>query len=403
MSSDSTSPLAPLSGEEPAAAPFGKYRLVQRVAAGGMAQVFLASLDGPDGFSKPLAIKRILPEFASLEDFSRMFVGEARIAALLHHPNIVQVYEFGKIDGQYFLAMEWVNGASLDRIIRAAKQHNVPLGPRAAVQIGIPIADALAYTHAFALPDGTPLGLVHRDVTPGNILVSRTGQVKLTDFGVVKSDVNVDATAVGVVKGKYTYMAPEQVAGAQVDARADIFSLGVVLYELSTGTRLFKRETVAATISAVTLGQIPPPTRLVPGFPPAFEGILLRMLASDPNARYAQMTDVLADLEAFRVAQSWTTSGRELSGLMSLLFPRGVTTGAGSVNGLSEPSWPMTQAGVTGSGASRSGHPVVEPLLPEVDVVEPDEKSEERLRGPVVAAAVAIAVLGTAAFWLLVG
>ncbi|WP_425537952.1 serine/threonine-protein kinase [Myxococcus stipitatus] len=286
-----------------------------------MAHLFLASIDGPDGFSKPCVIKRVLPEYASLEAFSRMFADEAKVAALLTHPNIVQVFDFGKIDGQYYLAMEWIQGQSLDRVLRHAWKAHFPLGQRVAVDVGIAVADALAYAHSKTLPDGTPLKLVHRDVTPGNVLVSRDGIVKLADFGIVKSAVNVERTSVGVVKGKYAYMSPEQITNRELDHRSDLFSLGIVLYEASTGRRLFKRDSVEATIIAATQAQVTPPSEVSPGFAPELERIILRLLEKAPEARYQSARELSLDLERFRASRSWTSGGRELAALVTSLFP----------------------------------------------------------------------------------
>ncbi|CAM3778851.1 serine/threonine protein kinase [Corallococcus sp. ZKHCc1 1396] len=300
---------------------FGKYRILQRLAVGGMAHIFLATLDGPDGFSKACVIKRILPEYANLEPFSRMFADEAKVAALLTHPNIVQVFDFGKIDGQYYLAMEWIQGQSLDRIMRHAAAASMPLGLRVTVDVGLAMSDALTYAHAKTLSDGTPLKLVHRDITPGNVLVSRDGIVKLADFGIVKSSVNLERTVAGVVKGKYAYMSPEQITNRELDHRSDLYSLGIVLYEASTGRRLFKRDTMEATIVAASQGDVPPPSQVSPGFPPDLERILLRLLAKDPDARYPNARELHDDLERFRGTQHWTSGGRELATLMATLFP----------------------------------------------------------------------------------
>ncbi|WP_255662456.1 serine/threonine-protein kinase [Myxococcus sp. RHSTA-1-4] len=286
-----------------------------------MAHLFLASIDGPDGFSKPCVIKRVLPEYANLEAFSRMFVDEAKVAALLTHPNIVQVFDFGKIEGQYYLAMEWIQGQSLDRLLRQAVKLAYPLGPRVAVEVGLALADALAYAHTKTLPDGTPLKLVHRDITPGNVLVSREGIVKLADFGIVKSSVNMERTVVGVVKGKYPYMSPEQITNRELDHRSDLFSLGIVLFETATGRRLFKRDTVEATVMATSQAQVPLPSEVVPGFPAELERILLRLLAKDPDARYPSARELREDLERFRASQGWTPGGHELATAMKTLFP----------------------------------------------------------------------------------
>nr|WP_326491815.1 serine/threonine-protein kinase [Myxococcus stipitatus] len=390
---------------------FGKYRILQRLAAGGMAHIFLASIDGPDGFSKPCVIKRVLPEYATLEPFSRMFADEAKVAALLTHPNIVQVFDFGKIDGQYYLAMEWIQGQSLDRVLRHAWKSAFPLGQRVAVDVGIAVADALAYAHSKTLPDGTPLKLVHRDVTPGNVLVSRDGIVKLADFGIVKSAVNVERTSVGVVKGKYAYMSPEQITNRELDHRSDLFSLGIVLYEASTGRRLFKRDTVEATIIAATQAQVTPPSEVAPGFAPELERIILRLLQKDPEARYQSARELALDLERFRASQNWTSGGRELATLVTSLFPpdkTGQHATALSTFGSSQASG-LTNERTPGSSSPRPAPP-------------PEERTSPTARGPVpgsgslslapveaaapfpwaIVATAGFAALATAMFWYFV-
>ena len=182
---------------------------------GGMAQVFLAQIEGPDGFTKRCVIKTILPEYAELTNFAQMFVTEAKVAALLSHPHIVQIYDFGKVDNRYYPAMEYVDGVSVEQLLRAAAKRSVPLGPKVALGLALPLLDALSYIYTLVGPEGQPLELVHRDVTPGNVLVSSNGVVKLTDFGVVKTAVNPSQTSAGMVKGKYAYMSPEQVRASR--------------------------------------------------------------------------------------------------------------------------------------------------------------------------------------------
>ncbi|MBU8898604.1 serine/threonine protein kinase [Corallococcus sp. H22C18031201] len=327
---------------------FGKYRIVQQLAAGGMAHLFVATLDGPDGFSKACVIKRVLPEYANLEAFSRMFVDEAKVAALLTHPNIVQVFDFGKIDGQYYIAMEYIQGQSFDRLLRHAGAAGLPVGPRLAVDVGMALSDALAYAHTKTLPDGTPLGLVHRDITPGNVLVSRDGIIKLADFGIVKTSVNVERTVAGVVKGKYAYMSPEQITNRELDHRSDLFSLGIVLYEASTGRRLYKRDSMEATILAASHAEVPRPSDVVPGFDPALERIILKLLQKDPNARYQTARELHEDLERYRSAQNWTSGGRELASLMATLFPPDKA-------GRHAPAMPAQGSQPGGTGGSGSG------------------------------------------------
>lgn len=413
-------PVAPEAEER-----FGKYRILQRLAVGGMAHIFLATIDGPDGFSKACVIKRILPEYANLEPFSRMFADEAKVAALLTHPNIVQVFDFGKIDGQYYLAMEWIQGQSLDRIMRHAAAASIPLGPRVTVDVGLAVSDALSYAHAKTLSDGTPLNLVHRDITPGNVLVSRDGIVKLADFGIVKSSVNLERTVAGVVKGKYAYMSPEQITNRELDHRSDLYSLGIVLYEASTGRRLFKRDTMEATIVAASQGDVPPPSQVSPGFSPELERILLKMLAKDPDARHQTAREVHDDLERFRGTQHWTSGGRELATLMTTLFPpdargRVSTAVPGSMPGSSSLGSTRTPTGISsppplapdGLGALEPSALVVTGVLPRGTgsgtaptgiIARPVDHAGGSEAFPWgLAAAAGVAAVGSALFWLFV-
>jgi len=389
--------------EEPSQGQFGKYRIVRRIASGGMADIFLAVLDGPDGFFKTCVIKRILPEYANLDVFSRMFAGEAKVAALLNHPNIVQVFDFGKIDGQYYLAMEWIQGASLDKVVKRAAKAQVPLGPRMAVNVGIALAEALAYAHQKTLPDGTPLKLVHRDITPGNVLVSREGQIKLADFGIVKSSANLERTAVGVVKGKYAYMSPEQIANRDLDSRSDLFSLGIVLWELVTGKHLFKRDTLQQTILAISKAEAPAPTSLNPECPPALEQAVLKALAVAPEARYQSAAELHADLEQLRSSQHWTSGGREIGLMMVKLFP---------VDASEVFPTPIPSLDLVGTGKAPSNPSLSLDVTVDTEAATMDEERSSQLSDPQAAmapppsrfpwllvAAVGAAIMGTILFW----
>lgn len=380
----------PKPGDEPQAGAlqadqlFGKFRVVRDLGAGGMAQVFLAAIDGPAGFQKQCVVKRILPEYARDPRFSNMFINEARVAAMMSHQNIVQVFEFAREGDEYFLAMEYVPGAALDRLIRTARKLKVTLGPRVAVEVGIGIAHALEYTHTFTTPEGQPLGIVHRDVSPENILLSREGAVKLTDFGVVKSAINTEGTVAGMVKGKWSYMAPEQVSNLPVDHRADLFALGVVLYEVATGRRLFKGDSLAGTVAAVMHAEVPPPSTVVPGFPPALERVLMKALQRDPAQRFQSGAEFAAALDTFRASQPWTSGGAQhLAALVNGLFPR---------DG-SQPGMPLRP----GSGASQPGVSVG-PVSDEDDVKLDDD--EPRGLSPwLIFLLGGLATLGSATFW----
>jgi eukaryotic-like serine/threonine-protein kinase len=303
-----------------------------------------------------------------------MFVMEAKVAALLNHPNIIQVFDFGKIEDKYYLAMEYINGPSLETMmLRAARAGNA-LGPKLAVHLGIPLCDALTYLQHMTLPSGEPLNLVHRDVTPGNVLISKTSEVKLTDFGVVKTSTGQNATQAGVVKGKFAYMSPEQALGKPLDHRSDIFSLAVVLYEVSTGRRLWKRGPPLQMIANVVRAEVPRPTQLVPGYPLPLEKILLKALAKDPRERYPSARDMMADLDAFRLTQHWLGGRRELSQVLGMYFPE--TTGS-NVYALPQPSVSAIPE-VTGPRAAESSFADEGPLeVIDEDVEELEVEEEE--------------------------
>jgi serine/threonine-protein kinase len=229
------------------------------------------------------------------------------------------VFEFDRENGTYYLVMEYVDGASLDQIVRAARKGGVPLGPDFAVEVGLPLARALAYAHSLKLPDGRPLNLVHRDVSPGNVLISRDGAVKLTDFGVVKS--TITTTVAGAVKGKLSYMSPEQITVQNVDHRSDLFSLGVVLYEVATGLRLFRGDSLGATAVRVMRAVVPPPRSVMPETDPRLEAILMKLLERDPRARYQSASELLTDLEGYRASGAGDSRSIPVHDIVNLLFP----------------------------------------------------------------------------------
>lgn len=370
---------------------FGKYRLLQRLAVGGMAQLYIAAIDGPDGFSKLCVVKRILPEYSNLPDFARMFVTEAKVAALLNHPQIVQVFDFGRVGDDYYIAMEYVDGASLDDLMTRAPEAGVTLGVRAAVNIGMQLCEALAYAHTATLPNGQSLNLVHRDVTPGNVLISHSGIVKLTDFGIVRVTQDDRYTAVGVVKGKFAYASPEQIRSEPLDKRSDIFALGIILYEISTGCWLFRRPEAAATIMAVSEAQVRPPTSIAADYPPQLERILLKALSKSPGDRYADARELLSDLEGFRNSQNWTSGSRELESLMHQVFPNGRrhTIDAAALENLGD------------HVPDDSGGDAL--VLDEADIVEEGRHgAEEPGVKWVNLVALVLGVIGTIVFWLTV-
>ena len=277
---------------------FGKYLLVGEIAVGGMAEVFLAVHKGVEDFIKVVVIKRVLPHLTSNPDFVRMFVDAARLEARLEHPNIVRTYEFGEVNGHYFTAMEYLPGEDLFKVLNnlALSRQVMPL--HIAAGITSQLCTGLHFAHQFTDTAGKPLNLVHRDINPANILITYGGEVKIIDFGVAKSDANV-RTISGTIKGKVAYMPPEQVLGREVDQRADVFSAGVVLWEMLTGRPLFLRNNEAATLYAIMNAPIPAPSTLRPDVPPQLDAIVSRALARAPADRYQNAEDMAADLDEF--------------------------------------------------------------------------------------------------------
>lgn len=322
MSESDTSTSRALGSKQALPRRFGKYTLVSKFATGGMAELFLALQRSVGGFEKMLIVKRILPNLAQDELFVRMLLSEARIAATLNHPNIAQIYDIGVEAGEYFIAMEHVHGEDLRAIVRAMKVHDVrgfPLEHTLAIVIGC--AAALAHAHEQRGADGAPMGIVHRDISPQNILVTFHGDVKLVDFGIAKaSRSSTDITASGKLKGKAPYMSPEQAQGVPIDGRSDVFSLGVILFELSTGKRLFRGPTEYDTLRMIISEPYPAPGLVNPNLDPALCAIIERALARNPDDRYQSARAFQADLEDYARTAQLTVSTIALSAWMKGLF-----------------------------------------------------------------------------------
>jgi serine/threonine protein kinase len=292
--------------------PFGRYRLRERLGVGGMAVVYRASIEGPEGFSRFVVVKRMLPTLSRDPNFARMMVSEARLSALLHHPAIVQVQDFGEVSGEYFIAMELVDGYDLLTVLNhcARKNQFLPIG--VAVHVCHEIASALAYAHALTDDAGKPLQIVHRDVSPSNIMVAKLGQVKLLDFGIAKaaSSVRDEQTRTGTLKGKISYMSPEQAEGDNVDHRADLFALGIVLWESLTRQRLFRGEDDLRTLRLVREAKIDPPSSLRPEVDAELDAVVLKMLARRFEDRFASADEVAAALAIH--CRRWEADARTL-------------------------------------------------------------------------------------------
>jgi eukaryotic-like serine/threonine-protein kinase len=268
---------------------FGRYVLLERIGAGGMAEVFRAVAHGAEGFQRTFVLKRIRSDRSESSSFVDMFVNEARLSALLDHENIVKTYDFGEVDGCYFLTMEYLRGYDLATILRELLARNQGLEPVTVAFIALQVARGLAYAHALTTPAGAPLNIVHRDVTPSNIMLLRSGGVKLLDFGIAKTKGEFkvgENTETGVCKGKLPYLSPEQVEGHALDHRCDLFTLGVVMWEALTGKRLFLGRTDYETMQNVLERPVPAPSSLRPGIPAALDEIVLTALERRADDRF---------------------------------------------------------------------------------------------------------------------
>jgi serine/threonine-protein kinase len=299
----------------------GKHDLIRQIAVGGMAELYLARTMGIEGFEKLAVVKRILPQYASNASFVNMFLNEARLAATFHHPNIAQVYDIGQEAGDYFFSMEYVHGEDLGRLVASSNEGGVPISLDAALTLAAGLCAGLHHAHEKASPEGKPLNVVHRDVSPSNVLVSYDGAVKVVDFGIARVNTTPGSTA-GGLKGKISYMSPEQCRGkVTLDRRSDIFSIGTILYELTTGQLPFHDETEYAILNMIVNTDAVPPSTLVPGYPAALEAIVMRALARDPDRRYSTALELQGQLEDFAHENRLRVSPLVLARLMSTLFP----------------------------------------------------------------------------------
>ena len=299
---------------------FGKYTLLDKLAVGGMAEIFLARQEGVEGFQKTIVLKRIRPHLSSQPNFVRMFLNEAMLAAQLSHPNIVQIYDLGKINDSYFIAMEYVFGRDMRRIIAKAQAKGIGFPMEYALKIASSVCEGLYYAHQKTDAQGVHLNIVHRDVTPENIFVSFDGTVKILDFGIAKASNQMIQTDVGEVKGKLSYMSPEQCCGHALDGRNDIFSLGVVLYECLTGFRLFTGESEAAVVRSIIDGKIYSPSYFVADIPPAVEEILMKALEKNRDNRYQSAWEMQSDINKFLSHHEFNPTNTHLANFLKQLF-----------------------------------------------------------------------------------
>ncbi|WP_224360737.1 serine/threonine protein kinase [Hyalangium versicolor] len=277
---------------------FGKYILIRKLAEGGMAEIYLAKQVGAEGFERDVVIKCMLDHFTQYREFIAMFLDEARLAARLHHPNIVQITDLGVADNRYFICMEYLAGEDLDAVIAAAHYKGQAVPIPIAARIMLSALEGLEFAHKYE-EEGQPTGLVHRDISPSNIFVTYQGTVKVLDFGIAKASSRMTQTQPGLLKGKWGYMSPEQARGEPIDARSDLFSLGVTFHELLTARRVFQRDTEIGVLLALMAQPIPTPSSLRPEIPPALDQIVMRALSQNRDDRYASAAEMRAELEEF--------------------------------------------------------------------------------------------------------
>jgi serine/threonine protein kinase len=299
---------------------YGEYQLLKKLASGGMATIYLARQAGIEGFEKLLVVKRILPHLAENEEFVKMFLDEARIAARLNHPNIVQIFNLGAQGDTFFIAMEYIHGEDVRRVFKRGDADGKPIPVPLICRIVMDAAAGLDYAHAKLDAGGKPLGIVHRDVSPQNIIVTFEGSVKVVDFGIAKAADQATVTRSGVLKGKYSYMSPEQAAGMKIDRRTDIFALGIVLYELLTGTRLFKRANDLQTLNAVGECDVQNPSDIDMRLPKDLDPIVLKALAKNADERFQTAGELRIALEQYLLTNQLPSSSVQLAAYMKDIY-----------------------------------------------------------------------------------
>ena len=406
---DSESAPAPVPIPPESSFELDKHEIIRPLATGGMAQLFLAWQHGAGGVKRRVVVKRIHRHLVSEPEFVEMFLNEARIAAGLSHPNIVHIYDVVETnDGDTVLVMEYVNGVSVHALLRAARQKGMRLPLGFAVNIALAVAEALEYAYNSVGPDGHPLRIVHRDVSPSNVLVSIEGRVKLVDFGIAKALANGSVTKTGHVKGKYRYMAPEQLKGELLDARTDLFALGAMLYEMTTGARAFPGSSDAEIITALLTSEVVPPSKRVADYPAELERIVLRCLSRDREGRPSSGRELIDELEGCATICDWTMRSVSLGAFVRSLFPAQLEIEpppSASGPRATTPRRPMATEPLL-APVQMSTMPLTVPQRgaePEIDVTVEEER---RPRPPILDAKtlliVTFLVIASAVFWLLV-
>jgi eukaryotic-like serine/threonine-protein kinase len=280
-----------------------RYRVIEKLASGGMAEVFRAESAGLEGFKKQVAIKRVLPHLSEKKKFISMFLDEARLSAHLSHSNCVQVFDIGVGDNAYFIVMEYVDGSDLKAVLETLRKRGRSVAVEEAVFICIKICEGLCYAHELADGDGKQFGVVHRDVSPPNVLITKHGEIKIVDFGLAKASSQLERSEPGIIKGKFSYLSPEAALGKEVDPRTDIFAVGIILWEMLSGRRLFLGDTDFATVKLVQQAMVPSLSRINPKVPMDLEVIINKALARDPAQRHQSAREFAVALNEFLYRQ----------------------------------------------------------------------------------------------------
>ena len=299
---------------------FNKYEIVKRLAMGGMGEVFVARQTGIAGFDRLVILKNLLPDLAKQEELVNQFLDEARVAATLNHPNIVSILEVGEWEGVYYLAMEYIQGADLVALQIEAYKKKKPIPIAVAAQIVHDAAQGLDHAHHATNMSGEPLNIVHRDISPHNIMIRTDGVGKVVDFGIAKASGRLTRTATGMIKGKLHYMSPEQIQGHNITGATDQFALGVVLWEMVARRRLFKEKSDIKTYERIVKCEIPSLKALDDTVPPEFENIVMKMLAKDPNDRFERLEDAAAELNHFAHLQDKKAGSKQVANFLKEIF-----------------------------------------------------------------------------------
>lgn len=304
---------------------YGKYWLTDRIAVGGMAELYRGKISGEEGFEKAVAVKKILPHLSAEQEAVNYFIDEARLAALLQHPNVVQIYDFGRLEDTYFIAMEYLFGKDLKTVLHSAGQRGMPLSLENALYIASGVCAGLDYAHKMKDLQGQLLNIIHRDVSPQNIFLTYDGQVKIIDFGIAKAASRITNTRSGVIKGKVAYMSPEQAEGREVDHRSDIFSVGILLYEMVTGRFMYEGDAMDI-LSQAREARFTRAERVVRDLPECLVVVLDMALAKHPDDRYSSCGDMLSDLEDCIYHLNFRPNGQKISQFMKGLFDKELKT-----------------------------------------------------------------------------